>query len=418
MIIAVDGPAGSGKGTVTKRIEKELGFLNLDTGATYRCVALQVLRENVSLKDEEQIIKIANDIDIQINNTGDKDIILLNGEDVSKEIRTKEVTSIVSQVSSIIPVREKMVEVQRKLANGKNVIVEGRDIGTVVFPNADIKIYLDASEEIRAQRRYEENKQNGIDTTYEEVLENVKMRDYNDMHKKVGALKKAEDAIVVDSTNLTIDEVVEKVKKIIMSLCIERVIKLEMKKQIIMASGNKGKIKEAQEILEDYEIIPMNEIGIDIDVEEDQETFEGNARKKAETIAKTLNGKMCLADDSGIQIEFLDGFPGVFTKRWHKGTDRERNEALIEKLNGVPHEKRKIKFVTAMALSDGEKTITAVADIQGYVAESPRGKNGFGFDEIFELEDGRTLAEISAEEKNQISARKKALENLKEKLKN
>ena len=418
MIIAVDGPAGSGKGTVTKRIEKELGFLNLDTGATYRCVALQVLRENVSLKDEEEIIKIANDIDIKINNTGDKDIILLNGEDVSKEIRTKEVTSIVSQVSSIIPVREKMVEVQRKLANGKNVIVEGRDIGTVVFPNADIKIYLDASEEIRAQRRYEENKQNGIDTTYEEVLENVKMRDYNDMHKKVGALKKAEDAIVVDSTNLTIDQVVEKVKNIIMSLCIERGTKLEMKKQIIMASGNKGKIKEAQEILEDYEIVPMNEIGIDIDVEEDQDTFEGNARKKAETIAKTLNGKMCLADDSGIQIEYLDGFPGVFTKRWHKGTDRERNEALIEKLNDVPHEKRKIKFVTAMALSDGEKTITAVGEIQGYVAEAPRGENGFGFDEIFELEDGRTLAEISAEEKNQISARKKALENLKEKLKN
>ena len=215
MIIAVDGPAGSGKGTVTKRIEKELGFLNLDTGATYRCVALQVLRENISLEDEEKIIKIANDIDIKINNTGDKDIILLNGEDVSKEIRTKEVTSIVSQVSSIIPVREKMVEVQRKLSNGKNVIVEGRDIGTVVFPNADIKIYLDASEEIRAKRRYEENKQNGIDTTYEEVLENVKMRDYNDMHKKVGALKKAYDAIVVDSTNLTIDEVVEKIKDII-----------------------------------------------------------------------------------------------------------------------------------------------------------------------------------------------------------
>ena len=215
MIIAVDGPAGSGKGTVTKRIEKELGFLNLDTGATYRCVALQVLREKVSLEDEKKIIKIANDINIEINNTGDKDVILLNGEDVSKEIRTKEVTSIVSQVSSIIPVREKMVEVQRKLANGKNVIVEGRDIGTVVFPNADIKIYLDASEEVRAKRRYEENKQNGIDTTYEEVLENVKMRDYNDMHKKVGALKKADDAIVVDSTNLTIDDVVEKIKEII-----------------------------------------------------------------------------------------------------------------------------------------------------------------------------------------------------------
>lgn len=215
MIVAVDGPAGSGKGTVTKKIEEELGFLNLDTGATYRCVALQVLRENVSLEDEEKIIKIANEIDIKIDNTADKDIIILNGEDVSKEIRTKEVTAIVSQVSSIIPVREKMVEVQRKLANGKNVIVEGRDIGTVVFPNADIKIYLDASEEIRAKRRYEENKQNGIDTTYEEVLENVKMRDYNDMHKKVGALKKADDAIIVDSTNLTIDEVVEKIKNII-----------------------------------------------------------------------------------------------------------------------------------------------------------------------------------------------------------
>ena len=215
MIVAVDGPAGSGKGTVTKRIEKELGFLNLDTGATYRCVALQTLKENVDLKDEEKIIKIANEIDIQIDNTGSKDIILLNGEDVSKEIRTKEVTSIVAPISSIIPVREKMVEVQRKLATGKNVIVEGRDIGTVVFPNADIKIYLDASQEIRAKRRYEENIQDGMETTYEEILESIKMRDYNDMHRKVGALKKAEDAIVIDSSNLSINEVVKKIEDII-----------------------------------------------------------------------------------------------------------------------------------------------------------------------------------------------------------
>lgn len=215
MIVAVDGPAGSGKGTVTKQIEKKLGFLNLDTGATYRCVALQVLRKKADLKDEKKITEIANSIDIKIDNTGDKDIVLLNGEDVSKEIRSKEVTAIVSQVSSIIPVRERMVNVQRKLAVGKNVIVEGRDIGTVVFPNADVKIYLDASVEERAKRRYEENKQNGIDTTYEEVLENVKSRDYNDMHKKFGALKKADDAIVVDTTNLTINQVVEKVEKII-----------------------------------------------------------------------------------------------------------------------------------------------------------------------------------------------------------
>ena len=200
MIVAVDGPAGSGKGTVTKQIEKELGFLNLDTGATYRCVALQVLKEKVDIKNEKKITEISNNIDIKIDNTGDKDIILLNGEDVSKEIRSKEVTAIVSQVSSIIPVREKMVEVQRKLAVGKNVIVEGRDIGTVVFPNADIKIYLDASQEIRAKRRYDENLEKNINTSYEEVLENIKMRDYNDMHKKFGALKRADGAIYIDTT--------------------------------------------------------------------------------------------------------------------------------------------------------------------------------------------------------------------------
>lgn len=215
MIVAVDGPAGSGKGTVTKRISEELGFLNLDTGATYRCLALETLRRGVNIEEEERIIEIANNISIKINKVGNEDVVLLNNEDVSKEIRTKEVTSIVSQVSSIIPVRERMVEVQRQLAKGKDVIVEGRDIGTVVFPNADIKVYLDASEKIRAERRYKENQEKGIATTYEEVLENVKMRDYNDMHKKVGALKKAEDAIVIDSTNLSIEEVVERIKNMI-----------------------------------------------------------------------------------------------------------------------------------------------------------------------------------------------------------
>ena len=190
-----------------------------------------------------------------------------------------------------------------------------------------------------------------------------------------------------------------------------------MSKEIVIASGNKGKIKEAQEILKEYKIIPMSEIGIDIDVEEDQDTFEGNAIKKAETIAKNLGGKMCIADDSGIEIEYLDGFPGVYTKRWHQGTDRERNLAIIEKLKGVSKENRKIKFITAMAISDGENTITAIGEIEGYVAESPRGDNGFGFDEIFELENGKTLAEISQEEKNEISARKKALELLKNELK-
>lgn len=189
-----------------------------------------------------------------------------------------------------------------------------------------------------------------------------------------------------------------------------------MNNEIIIASGNKSKIKEAQEILKEYKIIPMSEIGINIDVEEDQDSFEGNAIKKAEEIAKALNGKMCVADDSGIEIEYLDGFPGVYTKRWHVGTDRERNLAIIEKLKGVSREKRKIKFITAIAISDGKNTITAVTDINGYVSESPRGENGFGFDEIFELENGKTLAEISQDEKNKISARKKALELIKAKL--
>ena len=194
-----------------------------------------------------------------------------------------------------------------------------------------------------------------------------------------------------------------------------RVIKLS--KEIVIASGNKGKIKEAQEILKEYKIIPMSEIGIDIDVEEDQDTFEGNAIKKAETIAKQLKGKRCMADDSGIEIEYLGGFPGVHTKRWHQGTDRERNLAIIEKLKGVPKENRKIKFITALAISDGKNTITAIVEIEGYVAESPRGDNGFGFDEIFELEDGKTLAEISQDKKNEISARRKALEILRHKIK-
>ena len=187
-------------------------------------------------------------------------------------------------------------------------------------------------------------------------------------------------------------------------------------KEIIIASGNEGKIKEAVEILKEYKIIPMKEIGIDIDVEEDQETFEGNAIKKAETIAKALNGKLCIADDSGIEIEYLDGFPGVHTKRWLSGTERERDLAIIEKLKGVPKEKRKISFITAIALSDGKNTICEVGKLDGFVANEIRGENGFGFDEIFELENGKTLAEISKEEKNKISARRLALEGIRKKL--
>ena len=187
-------------------------------------------------------------------------------------------------------------------------------------------------------------------------------------------------------------------------------------KEIIIASKNKGKIKEVQEMLEKYKVISIKDIGIEVDVEENEKTFKGNAIKKAETIAKLLDGRICIADDSGIEIEYLNGFPGVLTNRWHTGTDREKNLALLKKLKGVPKEKRKITFVTAIAASDGKKTICEIGEINGFVAQEIRRENGFGFDEIFELENGKTLAELSQEEKNEISARKIALEKVKEKL--
>ena len=218
-IVAIDGPAGTGKGTITKLIAQELGFVNIDTGAMYRCIALQAIREGISsIEEKEKLIKIAKNVEIQIENYNGNQQIFLNGEDVTTEIRGLEVSAFVSPVSSIPEIRELMVSLQRKMAEGKDVIMEGRDITTVVFPNADVKIYLDADVEERARRRYEENKEKGMRTTFEETLEAVKKRDYNDMHKPVGALKIAEDAIVVDTTKMKIEEVKEKVKNIIVNV--------------------------------------------------------------------------------------------------------------------------------------------------------------------------------------------------------
>lgn len=214
-VVGIDGPAGSGKGTVTKRVANELGLVNIDTGSTYRCVALEVLNQNVSLDDKKKIIEISKNINIEIKSNKDGDKVYLNGEDVTSKIRSKEVSQIVSPVSSIKEVRFEMVKMQRKLAEGKNVIMEGRDICTYVFPNADVKIYLDASIEERAKRRYKENQEKGIKMTYEEVYENIKLRDENDKAKEIGALKIAEGSIVVDTTSLTIEEVVEKIISII-----------------------------------------------------------------------------------------------------------------------------------------------------------------------------------------------------------
>lgn len=214
-IVAIDGPAGTGKGTITKILSKEMGLVNIDTGATYRCVALYAIKNNIKLEEKDKIINSLKNINIDMKNENGEQTIFLNNENVTKEIRTKEVTKIVSQVSSIKEVRFAMVDVQRKLALGKDVIMEGRDITTYVFPNADVKIYLDADEEERAKRRYKEMQENGIDMTYEEVLKNIQIRDKNDREKEIGALKIAEDAIYVDTTNLNIEEVKEKVKQII-----------------------------------------------------------------------------------------------------------------------------------------------------------------------------------------------------------
>lgn len=214
-IVAIDGPAGTGKGTVTAELAKKLKLINIDTGATYRCVTLAMLRQKVGLEELEKIKDILNEIQIDLKNNNGKQIVLLNGEDVTDEIRTKEVTKLVSQVSGIKEVRLAMAGLQRKMAEGKSVIMEGRDIGTYVFPSADVKIYLDADVEERAKRRYKQNQQKGIEMSYEEVLDNIKKRDENDKGKEIGALKVADDAIVIDTTKSSIKQVVKQVKKLI-----------------------------------------------------------------------------------------------------------------------------------------------------------------------------------------------------------
>lgn len=210
-VVAIDGPAGSGKGTVAKTLAKLCNLTYIDTGAMYRAIAYLSLKNNINITEEEKIVDMARSskIDFIDGKT------YLNGIDVSEDIRTMEVTRIVSPISSIVKLREILVDLQRKMAEGKDVIMEGRDITTVVFPNADYKFYLDASVTERANRRFKENILKGMNISYEEILENIKKRDYNDMHKEVGALTRTKDSIYIDSTNLTIDEVIDKMRKII-----------------------------------------------------------------------------------------------------------------------------------------------------------------------------------------------------------
>lgn len=214
-VVAIDGPAGTGKGTVTERLSKKLNLINIDTGATYRCVTLAMIKQNVKLEEIEKIKEILDKIQIELKNENGKQTVLLNGENVTEAIRGKEVTKQVSQVSSIKEVRLAMAGLQRKMADGKSVVMEGRDIGTYVFPSADVKIYLDADVEERAKRRYKQNQEKGIDMSYEEILENIKKRDENDKNKEIGALKIADDATVIDTTKMSINKVVKEIEKII-----------------------------------------------------------------------------------------------------------------------------------------------------------------------------------------------------------
>ena len=211
-IVAIDGPAGAGKGTITKLVGEKLGLINIDTGATFRCVTLNMLQEQIDIQEEDKIKEMLDKINIKMEPNGK---IFLNGEDVTRRIRENDVNNFVSPVSVLPIVRNKLLEVQRSIAEGKNVIMEGRDIGTVVFPNADVKIYLDATAEERAKRRVLQNQEKGIESSYEEVLEGIKDRDKRDSTRKIAPLKKAEDAIYVDSTNLNIEQVVEKIIQII-----------------------------------------------------------------------------------------------------------------------------------------------------------------------------------------------------------
>lgn len=210
-VVAVDGPAGSGKGTITKEVAKRMNLINIDTGAMYRCVTLYMIRNNIGLNDKEKIKDMLEKINIEFIKDGNEDKVYLDKKDVSLEIRKKEVNELVSQVSHVIEIRNNITNLSRKVANGKKVIMEGRDIGTNVFPNAELKIYLDATPEERANRRLKQNKEKGIEIPYKEILENIKFRDENDKTSNVAPLRQAEDAIYIDSTNMTIEEVVEKI---------------------------------------------------------------------------------------------------------------------------------------------------------------------------------------------------------------
>ena len=211
--IAIDGPAGAGKSTVAKAVATELNAMYLDTGAMYRAFGLYMLRRG-AIKDKSAIIAAVDDVDITVEFIDGAQHIFLGGEDVSDAIREPEVSMAASEVSTVPEVRERMVALQRKIAEGHDVIMDGRDIGTKVLPNATLKIYLTASVEERARRRCLELEQKGIPEPYEKVLEEMKARDYQDTHRAASPLRPAADAVTVDTTNNTLEESVAEIRRL------------------------------------------------------------------------------------------------------------------------------------------------------------------------------------------------------------
>ena len=211
--IAIDGPSAAGKSTIADILAERLGYTHLDTGAMYRAVALKAIRDGIDLADEEKIVAMIDEMDLVMPADGS---VILEGEDVSKEIRTNEISMGASDVSKLAGCRKALVAMQQRICKDGGYILDGRDIGTVVLKDAPVKIYMVASPEARAQRRLLQNQKNGIEGDYESILEDIKKRDYQDMHREVSPLKKAEDAIEIDPSYMSKEEVADAVMKIVL----------------------------------------------------------------------------------------------------------------------------------------------------------------------------------------------------------
>lgn len=212
--VAIDGPAGAGKSTISKGAAKELGFIYVDTGALYRTIALCAVRNGI-IDNSEEVVKMLGEIEVRLGFENGVQCVYLNGEEVSPYIRTPEISMGASKVSAIPKVREYLLDLQRNIAKENNVIMDGRDIGTVVLPNAECKIFLTATPECRAKRRYKELIEKGEDVKYEDVLADVNERDYNDSHREIAPLKPSEESVIADTSELTLDESVALIVKII-----------------------------------------------------------------------------------------------------------------------------------------------------------------------------------------------------------